>query len=218
MRTTARKNTGIALAAVAALALSLTACGGDGDGGEGKASGSSASSDTAGTTSGGTGEGTSGGGAGEGKSGGGSTVAVAPAGDDDCTLSATKIVLQESGGSAPVVLLKLTNNGDKSCSVFGAPFVADPTAGRNLPVAENTRPQSVVRVAPAGSAYASIGLASRDNDKTHRSKTLDVTLATEDGKGTDGHTTVNSPGPAGLLLDDSSQVTYWQSTSEDALS
>ncbi|MEV0113452.1 DUF4232 domain-containing protein [Streptomyces sp. NPDC050844] len=214
MRSKARKNTAVALAAVAALSISLTACnsdGGDGDGDDGKASGSSSSvgtsdsSDSAKNTSGSTVGGSSVGGE------------AAPAGADDCTLATSKIAMQETGGSAPAVLLKITNNGDKRCSVFGAPFISDPTAGKNLPVAEDTRPQSVVSVEPNQSAYAAIGLAAKESGDTHRTKTFNVTLATKDGKGTDGHASVGSPGPAGLLLDSSSQVTYWQSTSEDAL-
>ncbi|MCX4665697.1 DUF4232 domain-containing protein [Streptomyces sp. NBC_01381] len=214
MRSKARKNTAVALAAAAALSISLTACnsdGGDGDGDDSKASGSSSSvgtsdsSDSAKNTSGGTVGGSSVGGE------------AAPAGADDCTLATSKIAMQETGGSAPVVLLKITNNGDKRCSVFGAPFISDPTAGKNLPVAEDTRPQSVVSVEPNQSAYAAIGLAAKESGDTHRTKTFNVTLATKDGKGTDGHASVGSPGPAGLLLDSSSQVTYWQSTSEDAL-
>ncbi|MEU5000243.1 DUF4232 domain-containing protein [Streptomyces sp. NPDC021622] len=211
MRSKARKNTAVALAAVAALSISLTACNSDDGGDDGKASGSSSSvgtSDSSGSaknTSGGTDGGSSGGGE------------AAPAGADDCTLATSKIAMQETGGSAPVVLLKITNNGDKRCSVYGAPFISDPTAGKNLPVAEDTRPQSVVSVEPNQSAYASIGLAAKESGDTHRTKTFNVTLATKEGKGTDGHASVGSPGPAGLLLDSSSQVTYWQSTSEDAL-
>ncbi|TGA92528.1 DUF4232 domain-containing protein [Streptomyces sp. MZ04] len=226
MRTIARKNTAVALAAVAALSLSLTACnsgdGSDGsDGGDkasGSSSGDSSSGDKTATALGGSGgsggSDDSDGSDGSDGSGGGE---AAPAGDGDCTLATAKISLDETGGSAPVVLLKLTNNGDKRCSVYGAPFFSDPTAGKNLPVAEDTQPQSVVGVEPGQSAYASINLAAKDSGDTHRTKTFNVTLGASDGKGTDGHASVDSPGPAGLLLDSSSRITYWQSTSEDAL-
>ncbi|MEV8020701.1 DUF4232 domain-containing protein [Streptomyces sp. NPDC086554] len=225
MRIAARKNAAFALAAVAALSISLTACNGD-DVADDKASGpsSAGSSDSAKDTTGADGSSsgdktatTSGGSGGSDGSDGSDGGEAAPAGDDDCTLTTSKIIMQETGGSAPVVLLKITNNGDKRCSVYGAPFVSDPTAGKNLPVAEDTRPQSVVGVEPNQSAYASIGLAAKESGDTHRTKTFNVTLAAKDGKGTDGHASVDSPGPAGLLLDSSSQVTYWQSTSEGAL-
>lgn len=194
MRSKARKNTAVALAAVAALSISLTACNsdGDGDGDDGKASGSSSSvgtSDSSGSS--GSAKNTSGGNVGGSSVGG----EAAPAGADDCTLATSKIAMQETGGSAPVVLLKITNNGDKRCSVYGAPFISDLTAGKNLPVAEDTQPQSVVSVEPSRSAYASINLAAKDSGDTHRTKTFNVTLGALDGKGTDGHASVGSPAP-----------------------
>ncbi|MWA12407.1 DUF4232 domain-containing protein [Streptomyces sp. BA2] len=217
MRTTARtarvarKKAALAVTALAALTLTLTACNGDGDGDGGGDKASRAEKRSADASTGGPAATTSGG------SGSGSGSA-APLSGDACTPTAAKIELEDTAGTAPLVLLKITNNGGKTCSVFGAPFVSDPAAGKNLPVAENTRPQSVVRVEPAKSAYAAISLAGIDAEKTHRAKTLGVTLATKDGKGTDGRVTVNSPGAAGLLLNADSQVTYWQNTLEDAMS
>lgn len=214
MRTTARATrAALTVAALAALSLSLTACDGDQGSGAGKGSAgrSTGSTDSAGSTDGtGNADGT--------VTPPGGSGPVAKAAGGDCTLTTAKVTLEDTGGTMPVALLKITNNGAKSCPVFGAPVVGDPTTGKNLPAAENTRPRSVVRVAPNRSAYAAVNLASTDADKTHRSKTLDVTLATKDGKATDGRVTVASPGVAGLLLDAYSQVTHWQHTSEAAMS
>ncbi|MEU3736749.1 DUF4232 domain-containing protein [Streptomyces sp. NPDC032198] len=215
---TARKNTAFAVAVLAALSLSLTAC--DSGSGDGKASG--ADQGAAGT-------------GGAGGSSSGEKTATTPgdrgpaprAAGDGCTLATTKITLEDTSGSAPLVLLKITNNGGTACSLLGAPVVSDPTTGKDLPTAENTRPQSVVRVGPARSAYAAINLAGMDAVKTHRAKTLGITLTAKNaknaengktGKGTDGPVTVKSPGAAGLLLNADSHVTYWQNTLEDALS
>ncbi|MGW0907310.1 DUF4232 domain-containing protein [Streptomyces sp. NPDC002853] len=209
MRTTARSTrAALAVAALAALSLSLTACGGD----DGTASGSGGSSG-----SGGAGGEASGTGKASGTASSGPR-SPAPAADGDCTPRTAEISMEDTGGTAPVVLLKITNNGGKACAVLGAPVVSDPTAGKNLPVARNTRPRSVVRLAPDRSAYAAINLASIDADRTHRSKTLGVTLVAKGGKATDGRVTVNSPGAAGLLLDAGSRVTYWQNNLEDAMS
>lgn len=207
MRTTARSTrAALAVAALAALSLSLTACGGDSGGDDGSGGGSEA----VGGEASGTGKASA-------------TVpsnpeSFAPAADGDCTPRTANISIEDTGGTAPVVLLKITNNGGKACAVLGAPVVSDATAGKNLPVARNTRPQSVVRLAPDRSAYAAISLASTDADRTHRSKKLGVTLVTKDGKATDGRVTVSSPGAAGLLLDAGSRVTYWQNNLEDAMS
>ncbi|MGW7003861.1 DUF4232 domain-containing protein [Streptomyces sp. NPDC054933] len=130
---------------------------------------------------------------------------------DACTLNTSRIRLQDTGGTAPVALLTLTNTGSRQCAVYGAPIVSDPAAGRNLPVNKNTVPQSVVELAPGHTAYAAIALST---NASHRAKTLNVTLTTKDGGGTDGHVTVASPGSAGLGLDDQSQVTYWQTSQE----
>ncbi|MEV2256710.1 DUF4232 domain-containing protein [Streptomyces sp. NPDC050147] len=198
MRTTARTTRAVlAAASVAALSLSLTACDG-GSGSDTDATGVSASGDKTAPRSGG-------------------ADSAAPAAGGDCTLATSKTEIEDTGGTAPVVLLKITNNGARTCAVRGAPLVGDPTTGRNLPVAENTRPRSVVRLGPGRSAYAAIDLASIDADRTHRAKTLGITLATKDGKATQGRVTVASPGAAGLLLDAGSQVTYWQNTLEDAM-
>lgn len=202
MRTTARTTrAALAVTSLAALSLSLTAC--DGDSGSDSrsdtdATGVAASGDKAAPLPGG-------------------SDSAAPAAGGDCTLATSKTEIEDTGGTAPVALLKITNNGPRTCAVRGAPLVGDPTAGRNLPVAANTRPRSAVRLGPGRSAYAAINLARTEADRTHRAKTLGVTLATKDGEATEGHVTVGSPGAAGLLLDAGSRVTYWQHTLEDAM-
>ncbi|MEV0526947.1 DUF4232 domain-containing protein [Streptomyces sp. NPDC050439] len=211
MRTTARTTrAALAVAALAALSLSLTACYGDSGSAEGRADGARSGSGGDGASGAGKASATA--------SGGPESESPAPAADGDCTPRTAEISMEDTGGTAPVVLLKITNNGGKACAVLGAPLVSDPTAGKNLPVAQKTRPRSVVRLAPDRSAYAAVNLASIDAERTHRSKKLGVTLVTKGGKATDGHVTVNSPGAAGLLLDAGSRVTYWQNNLEDAMS
>lgn len=214
----------------AALALALTACGGGGDGSASSAAGSadggattspSTSSAPAATSSDSSagvtatpaaakdasGTSTSG--------GSGSSGSSASSGDDDCTLDSSSIKLEETGGTIPSILLTLTNTGSKECAVYNAPFVSDPVAGKNLPVNKDTVPQAVVELAPGHTAYAAIYLSQKP---THRTKTLNVTLADRSGGGTDGHVTVTAPASgSGLGLDDSSQVTYWQVSEELAL-
>ncbi|MGW7073630.1 DUF4232 domain-containing protein [Streptomyces sp. NPDC054855] len=211
MRTTARTTrAALAVAALAALSLSLTACDGDGGSDDGRANGAGRGSGDAGDGASVTGKASA--------SASGRPESLAPAADGDCTPRTAEISMEDTGGTAPAVLLKITNNGGKACAVHGAPLVSDPTTGKNLPAARNTRPRSVVRLAPDRSAYAAINLAGMDAERTHRSKTLAVTLVTKGGRATDGSVTVNSPGAAGLLLDAGSRVTYWQNNLEDAMS
>lgn len=228
---TARKSAALAAAALATLSLALTAC----DGGRGSDSGKASGADK--RSAEGSAEGTAEGRAGDSSSGGkaatpsGRPGSAAPSPGDACAPATATITLEDTGGSAPFVLLKITNNGGTACSLFGAPVVRDPTAGENLAVAENTRPRAAVRLAPARSAYAAINLASIDADESHRAKTLGVTLAAEKPKNAKGPkssegvkggagrgVTVASPGAAGLLLNADSQVTHWRSTPEDAMS
>lgn len=208
----ARRNAALAVAALAALSLTLTACGG------GNGNGNDGSSGSSGDEASGASKGTAGSGEGETASPPDTGGPVPKAAGDGCTLATTEVRLEDTGGTAPIVLLRITNNGSKTCPVFGAPVVSDPTAGKNLPVAETTRPRSVVRVEPARSAYAAINLAGLDADRTHRSKTFGVSLASKDGRATNGRVTVTSPGVAGLLLNADSHVTHWQHTLEDAMS
>ncbi|MGW6275572.1 DUF4232 domain-containing protein [Streptomyces sp. NPDC055060] len=231
MRTTARatrstrhtrrlpKNTAVAVVVLAALSFTLAACDGGGGGGGGVKEGDKAPG--VGTGPGGGTDGTDT--AREthpegGESGGSGETVVPRAAGDGCTLGPAKVRLQDTGGSAPAVLLKITNNGGKACPVFGAPVVGDKTTGENLPVADDTRRRSAIRLEPGRSAYAAINLAGMDADQTHRSKTFTVTLATKDGRGAGGRVTVVSPGAAGLLLDADSRVTHWQRDLADALS
>ncbi|WP_055700457.1 DUF4232 domain-containing protein [Streptomyces silaceus] len=184
----------VSLAAVAALCLTLSAC----DDGGGAADG-----DRATAASG---------------SPAGPSPSQSPAGtpaEGDCTLGRMTVTLEETGGTLPAVVLKATNRSGEVCTVHGAPFVGDTTAGTDLRTT-GSPPRSVIRIAPGRSAYAAIALATGQGAQDHRTKTVNITLATEDGKGTRGHAAVRSPGPVGLALNAESSVTYWHTTAAAA--
>ncbi|MER7029089.1 MULTISPECIES: DUF4232 domain-containing protein [Streptomyces] len=224
MRTALRTRSALGLASAVALSLSLTACDGGADGA--KASGSASSSAT--RSEGGAGKAVD---SSPGKPAKGSDDAQAPssaapardpksdagAAGDGCVLGTTEFALKEAAGKPSAALLTATNNGSTPCSMYHAPFVADPVAGHTLTVAPDTEPQAVVVLAPGRTAYAAITLARTESTQNHRTKTFDVTLAGKGNTGTDGHTAVSSPGPAGLQINPSTRVTSWQSTEEDAL-
>ncbi|TSB15166.1 DUF4232 domain-containing protein [Streptomyces benahoarensis] len=226
MRTALRTRSALGLASVAVLSLSLTACDGGADGS--KASESASSSAARSDDGAGTDKASDSSPARAAKKGDEAQApsSAAPAKDpksdggsagDDCVLGTTEIALKEAGGMPSAVLLTATNNGSTPCSVYNAPFVSDPVAGHNLTVDQDSKPQAVVTVAPGRTAYAAITLAQKESTQNHRTKSLTVTLATKANSGTDGHYTVSSPGPAGLQINPSTRVTYWQSSEEDAL-
>jgi len=219
------RSTGLAAVAVAA-AFSLTACQGDGgkDDDAGSASSAEASKGTeakdsasAGSDSGSTSDGgtqnnkASSGGPGKPAEGGASG-----AKGSVCTVGTVSVSLQETGGSAPVILLKATNNGSTRCDLYGHPFVGYPDAQSSIP-AGGGKPQSVVSLEPGTSAYAALGLEKGNGGNMHREKQLTVQLADRSLHGAGATAEVTAPGEAGLALSDNSTVTYWNDTTEQVL-
>ncbi|MEU3189106.1 DUF4232 domain-containing protein [Streptomyces sp. NPDC006992] len=224
------------LAAVAAVAaLSLTACQGD-DTDDGAAGSSTGTNDSAahGTestgakdsgpagadsadTGGTSGQGASGeGGGGSNSAGTGSGAANPRAKRSTCTVGKVSVGLQRAGGSAPVVLLKATNNGSTRCDLYGYPFVGYP--GAQAPIAVGGgKPQAVVSLEPGESGYAALGLEKGDGAGTHREKQITVELADRSLHGTGSTAKVSAPEGAGLALGESSTVSYWNTTPELAL-
>ena len=227
MRISLPKNSALAVAAVAALALSLTACNGDDKASSSASADTSASSSASGdsdqsaspTAGSGSGSGgssaasgsNSGSSPGSGKgSGSGSGSGKGVTSDPECALGTMSLSLSE-GGSAYTEMLKATNTGASECTLTAAPTVTYPSASAALPTAGKA-PQYPIRLRPGASAYAAIGLATQENAASHREKQLFIAQI-----GQDGHSTLNVPGPAGLLLGDNSSVTYWWDNSAKAM-
>ncbi|MFE0895179.1 DUF4232 domain-containing protein [Streptomyces smyrnaeus] len=229
------------VAAAAAAAFSLTACQ-DGGGKDDDAGSSSSSAGTSkdsaahdfrpadsdaensgSTGSGSTGSGTAGGGAqsgnkdDRGNGGAGAQTGAADQGakSSTCTVGKVSVGLKETGGSAPVILLKATNNGSTRCDLYGYPFVGYPDAQAPIAVGGG-KPQAVVSLEPGESAYASLGLEKGDGGNMHREKHLTVQLANRDQHGTGATATLTAPG-AGLAISDNSTVSYWNTTPESAM-
>ncbi|MET9859781.1 DUF4232 domain-containing protein [Streptomyces smyrnaeus] len=184
---------------------------------------SSGSTGSGSTGSGSTGSGTAGGGAqsgnkddrGNGGAGAQTGAAVQGAKSSTCTVGKVSVGLKETGGSAPVILLKATNNGSTRCDLYGYPFVGYP--GAQAPIAVGGgKPQAVVSLEPGKSAYASLGLEKGDGGNMHRDKHLTVQLANRSMHGTGATATLTAPG-AGLAISDNSTVSYWNTTPEPAM-
>ncbi|MBQ0863056.1 DUF4232 domain-containing protein [Streptomyces sp. RK75] len=133
-----------------------------------------------------------------------------------CAVGKVSVGLKETGGSAPVILLKATNNGSTRCDLYGYPFVGYPDAQAPIAVGGG-KPQAVVSLEPGESAYASLGLEKGDGGNMHREKHLTVELADRNQHGTGATAKVSAPDGAGLALSDNSTVSYWNTTPESAM-
>ncbi|MFF6997939.1 DUF4232 domain-containing protein [Streptomyces sp. NPDC008313] len=117
--------------------------------------------------------------------------------------------------SRPVnhMLITVTNTGSKSCNLVGYPYARFGEAQAVPPVAEETKPQAVVTLAPGESGYAGVLLSSADGsgENGYTAKTLEIAF------GRSGATAHPSLPAKGVWVDEKLTVTYWQSDLSDAL-
>ncbi|GAA2604942.1 DUF4232 domain-containing protein [Streptomyces axinellae] len=186
-------------------------------------SGSTGSTGSADSSSSGDGERSgNGGGRGSGGTGGsgGSNAQSGAAGsgtkEKTCDLGTTKVRLQQTGGTAPVILLKATNQGSTRCDLYGYPVLGYPDAQAPIAVGGN-KPQAVVSVQPGKSAYAALTLETGTGENMHREKQLTIELADRNGRGTGSPTYLTAPGEGLALSSENSKVSYWNTTPEQAM-
>lgn len=233
VRRTRRTVRSAGLVAVAAAAMfSLTACQGDGgkdndaasvssstetskDSGS-KDSGSDAKNGENGSSNGTDTNGTGGNGGTQNANGGGDTQAGGSGVKrKTCTAATNTIRFQRTGGSAPVILIKATNQDSERCDLYGYPFVGYPDAQAPIAVGGG-KPQAVVSLEPGESAYASLSLETGQGNNLHRETDLTVELANRKQQGTGSNASLTAPGE-GLALSDTSTVSYWNTTPELAM-
>ncbi|MFI2237409.1 DUF4232 domain-containing protein [Streptomyces chrestomyceticus] len=236
-----------ASAAAVAAALSLTACGGAEDGkkaaGAGQPAASAGSAPAAGQDSSagsGSGSGPADGSGGTGPSAkspsgagsqgghgaqatpartgsGGKHGASTGAKSTPCTAANTKVTVSKLSRPINHILLTLTNTGSTRCDAYHYPALRFDDAQAPTDVLQSSKPQSVVSVEPGRSAYAAV----RTSDATGEAEggrtvhSLDVFFANRDGSYAErpAHPQL----PKGTYIDDSAQVTYWQSELDNAL-
>ncbi|MEU7257682.1 DUF4232 domain-containing protein [Streptomyces rimosus] len=226
-----------ASAAAVAAAFSLTACGGGEDGKKAvgaarpaASAGPDASAPSAGADgSGGTGpsaKSPSGAGSPSGhgshatsaKAGAGGKRGAATGGKSTaCTTANTKVTVSKLSRPINHLLLTLTNTGSTRCDAYHYPALRFDDAQAPTAVREDSKPQAVVSVEPGKSAYAAVRTSDptgeAEGGKTVRS--LEVFFANRDGGYYDRST--RPALPKDTYIDDSAQVTYWQSELDDAL-
>ncbi|MGA5329083.1 DUF4232 domain-containing protein [Streptomyces griseoincarnatus] len=185
-----------------------TANGSTGSGGDTAGSGESGS---------GSGSGSKGSSAGKGSARGGSDDAAAtfnPCNGSNTSISAAPV-------SRPVnhMLITVKNTGSKNCDLTYYPVLRfDEMQWVPQPV-EESKPQAVVTLAPGESAYAGVLLSAADGSgsggATGKKLTVGFQGRTPNSDG--GPAAIPSLPAAGVYYDSSLTVTYWQSSTDDAL-
>ncbi|WP_327225712.1 DUF4232 domain-containing protein [Streptomyces platensis] len=130
-----------------------------------------------------------------------------------CDAAKIQIVAKPLKRPVNHLLLEATNTSGATCDLYFSPYLRFDEAQSPLAELPDSKPQSVVTLAPGQSGYAAVMTSSADgpgkNGGTMTS--LSVSLPGRDGKGSiGGSRTVALPGGS-VYLDDSAWVTYWQS-------
>ncbi|MEU5642565.1 DUF4232 domain-containing protein [Streptomyces milbemycinicus] len=112
------------------------------------------------------------------------------------------------------MVLEVNNHAGVDCNMPGYPILKfGEDAQAATPVYEDSKPQAVVTLAPGKTAYAGIRTSSADGSGTngYKATSLEVYL-----QGSDDSKSVELPGGS-VYIDDTAQVTYWQSDLANAL-
>ncbi|MFE6738118.1 DUF4232 domain-containing protein [Streptomyces tubercidicus] len=158
-------------------------------------------------------------GKGAGKSGGaGMTQGSGNGSSVACTGANVKAVVTKARRPINHLLITITNTGSRACDAYYAPLLRFDDAQAATQIMEDSKPQSVVSVAPGQSAYASVKLSGEGGADSggRTAQHLTVHFAPRSGSGSTG-TPAKLTLPAGTHTDDDAAVTYWQSSASDAL-
>ncbi|GAA1683006.1 DUF4232 domain-containing protein [Streptomyces yatensis] len=211
----------IAASMLAVAALGLTAaCGGSEDGGSDNAGKANASASAPADKTAKTDKAAKGGNAGAEEAKDAKTQAQkAGAGSDeepigDCDINKTVFSVQKVKNPINHMLLKATNGAGVDCKLVGYPGLKfGENAQAATPVNEESRPQSVVVLAPGESTYAGITTSAGDGSGAEGSEVNSLEVFID---GSEDPTSVELPGGS-VYIDSAAQVTYWQTTAQDAL-
>lgn len=116
------------------------------------------------------------------------------------------------------LLLTVTNTGDEPCSLYGYPAVKFGEAQSVPPVINSSKPQAVVVLDPGKEGYAGVLANQSNKEVATNEKILTVGLQSKSGGIDTGEGTAVKLPTQGVYVDDKIHVTYWQSTSERAVS
>ncbi|GHC71388.1 DUF4232 domain-containing protein [Streptomyces flavofungini] len=231
-----RPRAGLFAAATLALAaLTLAACGNDDASGtrdEGAANSSSTAPESgqeksgAGEAAGGTdgagggdpggssgGEGSGSSGAKENSGGGTGSDPHDPANRVPCTADNTSVTATPVSRPLNYMLLTISNTGAKMCDLAGYPILKFDGAQSVPPVIEDSKPQAVTSLKPGGKGYAAAILSAGDGSggEGRTAQSLQIGFQGSD-KFADAALQAK-----GVHIDDKLRVTYWLTSSADAL-
>ncbi|MET9535432.1 MULTISPECIES: DUF4232 domain-containing protein [unclassified Streptomyces] len=131
-----------------------------------------------------------------------------------CTSATTKVAVSKVSKPVNHLLIKATNKGRTPCYAYYAPTLRFDQDQAATQINEDSTPQAVVTLDPGQTAYASVRTTG-GGGHPRAAKKLGVGFANRAGNGTGSLTT--SALPKGTRIDDSAEVTFWQSTSALAL-
>ncbi|MFE9092641.1 DUF4232 domain-containing protein [Streptomyces sp. NPDC007264] len=136
-----------------------------------------------------------------------------------CEASNTKTVAAPLNRPVNHLLLTVTNTGGRSCYLYGYPAVRFGDAQAVPPVIEDSQPQAVVTLEPGESGYASVNLSAADGSGSHGHTVHSLTVyfrgrSGNESVGAGAHPSLPA---AGVYVDDSLKVTYWQQSMDDAI-
>ncbi|MEW2525435.1 DUF4232 domain-containing protein [Streptomyces sp. NPDC047071] len=183
------------------------------DGSEGNGSGGSGGSKGSGGSSG-NGKGSSGSGKGSsGASGGTDSDPYDPANRVPCSAANTSITATPVQRPLNYMLITVTNTGSTMCDLKGYPRLKFENAQSVPPVMENTKPQAVTSLKPGAKGYAGAILSAGDGSggEGHTAQSLEVGF---EGSDRMAEAALQAKG---VHVDDKLRVTYWLTSSTDAL-
>ncbi|MGW7687552.1 DUF4232 domain-containing protein [Streptomyces asiaticus] len=129
-----------------------------------------------------------------------------------CRLDTMSVGVTSVPRPANHLLLEITNQSGATCRLTGFPAVRFDDASTAVPEAADTRPLSVVTLAPGESGYAGLTTSAAGDPADGRKATgLTVSLPGEDGR-----RAVDLPGDS-VEVGRGAEVGYWQSDASDAL-
>ncbi|MGW7076707.1 DUF4232 domain-containing protein [Streptomyces sp. NPDC054866] len=134
-----------------------------------------------------------------------------------CTAATTKVTVQEVDRPINHLLLKAKNTGTKTCYAYGAPFLRFDEAQAATPWLDASMPQAVVTLKPGQTAYAAIGTSSPEGTNGSQAHKLEVHFSNSAMNGSVGTPADAKLPQAGVYVDSSAFVTYWQTSASDAL-
>ncbi|MFE5485265.1 DUF4232 domain-containing protein [Streptomyces sp. NPDC056527] len=136
-----------------------------------------------------------------------------------CTGDNTRVVVTRPSRPINHLLLTATNKGPASCDLYRAPLLRFDDEQSATAIDDGTQQQSVIRLAPGQSAYASVILiGERTGEEAHGRTTsrLGVYFDSRDASGSVGSPAILKL-PADTYKTDDAKVTHWMGSLDEAL-